>query len=169
MAKMSLLRSTTTLAMTALSIIAFAGCGGGGGGSSINSATGITLSGTVADGVAMANTKVTIQSSDGETAFVGTTDANGKFADATIPETIKYPALLTVSRSDDSGDLKTIIPSNPGNGAQTANINPITQAITAQVLPTGKTLADMDVGSGSGGFAAQSKTAVETIFGTAVT
>ncbi|MBF0148346.1 MAG: hypothetical protein HQL84_13355, partial [Magnetococcales bacterium] len=68
------------------------GGGGGGGGDSTSTSTGATgtgattsggtttktggLSGTVADGLAMANAKVTVQSATGTTVEVGTTDAS---------------------------------------------------------------------------------------------
>ncbi|MBF0603660.1 MAG: hypothetical protein HQL07_08195 [Nitrospirae bacterium] len=144
--------------------LAVAGCGGGGGGGS-GTATSAGLSGTVADGLAMANAKVTLESANGTKMDVGTTDASGQFSGFAFPSGFQFPAVMSVTRSDGASVLRAIIPSQSGD-TQTANVNPITQAITAQVLPTGKSLASLDVSTGDNGFAKAAKTVVQTAFGT---
>ncbi|MBF0132833.1 MAG: tandem-95 repeat protein [Magnetococcales bacterium] len=141
-----------------------AGCGGGGG-------TGTTtggLSGTVADGLAMANAKVTVQSATGAIIDVGTTDASGQYAGFSFPAGFAFPAVMTVTRVNGKDLLRTIIPNQPG-GATTTNINPITQTITTQMIPTGGSLAGLDVGDGDNGFTKKAKAVVQTAFGSAMT
>ncbi|MEO5328474.1 MAG: tandem-95 repeat protein [Magnetococcus sp. THC-1_WYH] len=149
----------------ALFFIVFAsGCGGGGGGAGTTT-TG--LSGTVANGLAVPNAKVTVQSAQGETKDVGTTDASGQYTGFAFPDGFAFPAMMTVTLPNGKDVLRSIIPSLPGTTA-TSNINPITQAITSQVLPTGTSLASLDVSSGANGFASKAKTVVQAALGDAV-
>ncbi|MBF0111041.1 MAG: cadherin-like domain-containing protein [Magnetococcales bacterium] len=143
-----------------------AGCGGGGGGGGAGTSV-VTLSGTVADGLAMANAKVTVQSTTGVTVDVGTTDANGQYAGFAFPSGFAFPAMMSVTRSNGKEVLRSIIPVQPGTSA-TTNINPITQTIATRMIPTGGSLARLDVSDGDNGFAKQAKTVVQTAFGSAI-
>ncbi|MBF0173213.1 MAG: hypothetical protein HQL83_07180, partial [Magnetococcales bacterium] len=148
------------------------GCGGGAGsdaqggsastgatsnGKTVTGTTTGGLSGTVADGLAMVNAKVTVQSATGTTVEVGTTDANGQYAGFSFPAGFAFPAMMSVTRSNGKEVLRSIIPSQPGTTG-TTNINPITQTITSQMVPTGSSLANLDVSDGDNGFAKKAKT-----------
>ncbi|MBF0146410.1 MAG: hypothetical protein HQL85_09525, partial [Magnetococcales bacterium] len=158
------------------------GCGGGAGsdaqggsastgatsnGKTVTGTTTGGLSGTVADGLAMANVKVTVQSATGTTVEVGTTDASGQYAGFSFPAGFAFPAMMSVTRSNGKEVLRSIIPSQPGTTG-TTNINPITQTITSQMVPTGSSLANLDVSDGDNGFAKKAKTVVQTAFGSAI-
>ncbi|MBF0437022.1 MAG: putative Ig domain-containing protein [Magnetococcales bacterium] len=125
------------------------------------------LSGTVAGGAAMVNAKVTMQSASGTTIDVGTTDAKGQFSGFTPPDGFDFPAVM-IATGTTGTTLRTIIPINKKTNGQTANVNPITHSFTAQVLPTGKTLATLDVSNGDSGLAATAKKMVQTALGSAV-
>ncbi|MBF0148489.1 MAG: cadherin-like domain-containing protein [Magnetococcales bacterium] len=75
--------------------------------------------------------------------------------------------MMSVTRSNGKEVLRSIIPSQPGTTG-TTNINPITQTITSQMVPTGSSLANLDVSDGDNGFAKKAKTVVQTAFGSAI-
>ncbi|MBF0420823.1 MAG: tandem-95 repeat protein, partial [Magnetococcales bacterium] len=152
----------STLVLAAL----LGGCGGGGGTSSGGS-TGTGLSGTAANGIAIPNSKVALQTANGDTRDVGTTDAQGRFSGVTLPDSTSFPVILSVTLPNGNDVLRSIIPSLK-NTVATANINPITHAITAQVLPTGTALSNLDVSSGANGFDQRAKALVQTAFGDTV-
>ncbi|MBF0138702.1 MAG: tandem-95 repeat protein [Magnetococcales bacterium] len=168
-------------------------CGGGGGGgsgdgSTSNSSAGATsagttsgttanntntvtttpgLSGTAANGLALPNAKVTLQTARGDTKEVGTTDAKGQFSGVTLPDSANFPVILSVTLPNGKDVLRSIIPSLKST-TTTTNINPITQAITSQVLPAGTSLSSLDVSDGATGFASKAKTVVQAALGDAV-
>ncbi len=182
-----MLSKKLVVTVSALFLAAFAtGCGGGGGGSGDGStganSTGVTntgstntanntgttttgLSGTVAKGLALPNAKVTLQTVKGDTKDIGTTDNKGQFSGVPLPDGTSFPVVLSVTLPNGKDVLRSIIPSlNNNNSAATANVNPITQAITNQVLPTGTNLANLDVS----GFASKAKTVVQAALGSSV-
>lgn len=165
--------------------IVTSGCGGGGSGgggtardnttsSGSSTANGSTstavttgLTGTVADGIALANARVVVQSARGITLNVGTTDSEGRYSGFVFPDGFDFPAIINILRPDGKSSLRAIIPNLPGTSAIT-NINPITQAITAQVLPTASTLASLDTSTGDNGFEKKSNAIVQAALGTVV-
>ncbi|HIJ83268.1 MAG: hypothetical protein HW380_2997 [Magnetococcales bacterium] len=126
-----------------------------------------SLSGTVANGVAVANAKVTLETAKGDTKVVGTTDAKGQYSGVDLPDGANFPVILSVTLPNGKDVLRSIIPSLKDNTA-TANVNPITQAITSQVLPPELSLANLDVSDGASGFAQKAKTVVQTALGDTV-
>lgn len=102
-------------------VFALFGCSGGGGGGGGTQGK-VTLSGTVATGLPLANTVVTIKGKNG-VIITTTTDSDGKYTDADV-STLTKPYLLKVLNATGTGYLYSV-----ATATGTANIHPFTDLI----------------------------------------
>jgi hypothetical protein len=127
-----------------------AACGGSSGGStpdptpSGGGTTGITLTGVVAKGAALANATVVAKCASGTAS--ATTNANGGY---TLTFTGALPCVLGATSSDGLLVLHSVAPGAAGTTAATANITTLTELLVAQLTGQAPTayMANVAVGT----------------------
>ena len=142
------------LSATAALLIACGGGGGGGGGNASTPPPPPSLSGIAAIGAAMANAKVTLKDSKGNTASTYA-DNGGNFSFSNVGG-FTPPIMLRASGTVNNQPytLHSLLTSVPSTGNINLNVTPATEALTAQTL--GGTPASAFETSGSGFKGAQS-------------
>jgi len=143
-----LIQSGLLSAMAAL-LIACGGGGGGGGGNASAPPPPPSLSGIAAIGAAMANAKVTLKDSKGNTASTYA-DNGGNFSFSNVGG-FTPPIMLQAAGNvgNKSYILHSLLTSVPSTGNINLNVTPATEALTAQTLGS-KPETAFDSNSGSG-------------------
>lgn len=127
-----------------------------------------TISGVVAEGLALANVVVTFTDANGTVHNDGscTTDASGTY-DCTLTDSTKaiaYP--VEVSVTDSNGDtIRGLVADEPAAGEKAvAQVNPITNAVVSSLLDAGTSLSDITTAA----FNTAGNAVTEAVFGTGV-
>ena len=133
------LSGITRFALCASFSAVLAAChGGGGGDQSLSSAS--SMSGTAAVGLPLARAPIVVRDTNGKTVST-TSDANGNYS---VPlQGLTAPLLITaVDKSGVSGTLYSVVAttSTANGGPVTANVTPLTTAVSALITTSGNPL-----------------------------
>ena len=112
-------------------LTALVGCGGGGsgtGGGIFGTGSNLTLAGTAATGMAISSAPITAKCQAGT--GTATSAADGSYE--VVISGGSLPCLLEVNKPDGSGTLHSI--ATGSSSSATANINPLTEMVTAKLL-----------------------------------